>query len=105
MIPTLSAETSRIISRSDLIIFEEIVSISRGIINQSIDGLYELVVTNSTTMTSTQTYFDVWTGVSVSRPLSEQMNSVIQHFEKLGYTITRQSNTSINNRLNWLIQW
>lgn len=105
MIPTLSAETSRIISRSDLIIFEEIVYISREIINQCLLGLYEVTITNSTTMTSTSTYFNVWSGVATSRPLTEQMNAVIQNFENLGYTITRRTHPTINNLFIWVVQW
>lgn len=105
MIPTLTAENARTISKNDLVIFEEIVVLSREIINQSLDNKYDATVSAGTTMTTTQLYYQVWTGTATDRQISEQMNSVIQYFEKLGYIITRKTNTVSGNTIIWFVQW
>lgn len=105
MIPLFTAENARLNSKNDLIIFDEIVYITREIINESLDGNYQATISSSTTMTNSQSYYNIWTGTSSDRQLQEQMNSVIQHFEKIGYTITRKTNQTTNNTLIWFVQW
>lgn len=105
MIPLFTAENARLNSKNDLIIFDEIVYITRQIINESLDGNYEVTIASATTMTNSQSYYNIWTGTSSDRQLQEQMNSVIQHFEKIGYTITRKTNQTTNNTLIWFVQW
>ena len=105
MIPLFTAENARLNSKNDLIIFDEIVYITREIINESLDGNYQANISSATTMTNSQLYYNVWTGTSSDRQLQEQMNSVIQHFEKIGYTITRKTNQTTNNTLIWFVQW
>ncbi len=105
MIPLFTAENARLNSKNDLVIFDEIVYITRVIINQSLDGEYDATISSGTTMTTTSSYYDIWTGTSSDRQLQEQMNSVIQHFEKVGYTITRKTNPNTNDSIIWFIQW
>jgi hypothetical protein len=105
MIPLFTAENARVNSKNDLIIFDEIVYISRVIINESLDGTYQATIAGDTTMTTTELYYQSWIGTSPDRQIYEQMVSVIQHFEKLGYTITRKTNAMTGNNISWFVQW
>jgi len=105
MIPNFPAETARLISINDLTTFEEIVVISREIITQSLAGSYEATVSADTIMTDTPEYAEVWQGLLYNRQYIEQMNAVISHFEKYGYTITRQLNSITGNTIIWVVQW
>jgi hypothetical protein len=60
--------------------------------------------------TSSYDYFAAWQGTSISdaaliRPYQDQMNTVINYFTNLGYTINRQINTNTNNTLQWSVMW
>lgn len=105
MIPLFTAENARLNSKNDLVIFDEIVYITRVIINQSLNGDYDTTISSGTTMTTTNSYYNVWTGNLLDRQLQEQMNYVIQHFEKVGYTITRKTNPTTNDTIIWFVQW
>lgn len=108
MIPLFTAENARVNSKNDLIIFDEIVIISRVIINESLDGNYQATITGETSetiMTTTQSYYQSWIGTLNDRQIYEQMASVIQYFEKLGYTITRKTNATTGNTISWFVQW
>ena len=105
MIPLFTAENARLNSKNDLVIFDEIVYISRVIINERLDGAYQTTISSGTTMTTTNSYYQSWNGTSPDRQIYEQMASVIQYFEKLGYTITRKTNTLTNNTISWFVQW
>jgi hypothetical protein len=55
-------------------------------------------------------YYLVYQGLipsdpNLARPYKEQMDTVVNYFTNLGYTITRQLNTDTNNTFNWLIKW
>lgn len=105
MIPLFTAENARVNSKNDLIIFDEIVFISRVIINESLDGTYQATISSGTTMTTANSYYQSWVGTSPDRQIYEQMASVIQYFEKLGYTITRKTNAITGNTISWFVQW
>lgn len=55
-------------------------------------------------------YFKVWKNLCPSnqmltRPYTDQMDSVIKYFTDLGYSITRYTNPETNNTLAWSIKW
>lgn len=50
-------------------------------------------------------YFEVFKGLLVDRVLKQHMDSVISHFEELGYVIFRSTNTTTNTTFNWIIRW
>lgn len=55
-------------------------------------------------------YYKVWKGMTpsdpmLSRPYQERMDTVISYLTSMGYTITRQTNPSTNNTIQWSIMW
>ena len=102
---SVNSNTAQILSRNDLTIFDEITEISRQIIIQGNNGEYSATVSDGTTMTDSTLYYDVWTGTSQSRKLTDQMNVVISHFEQLGYEIQRITNISTGNTFYWKAEW
>jgi len=105
MIPTLNSETANLISNTDLIVFEEIVAISREILTTSISSEITAIVESGTTMTDDTTYYEVWSGIDQDRKKLERMNLVVSYFQKLGYNIIRRLNATTNNTIVWEINW
>lgn len=52
-----------------------------------------------------QKFYKTWKGQSQDRPLNDQMNGVINHFTKLGYSIRRETNPLNQEVFQWVIQW
>lgn len=55
-------------------------------------------------------YYKVWKNQTPSntafvRPYAERMDTVINYFTALGYTITRQTNPATGNTIQWQIMW
>jgi hypothetical protein len=62
-----------------------------------------------TTMTSSSAYYNSWNDPSNNNTSDDiarraRMDSVIAHFNKLGYTITREQHASTST-FNWDIRW
>jgi hypothetical protein len=105
MIPTLNSETAKIISKYDLIVFDEIVAISRTILTESINGNITAIIDEDTTMTDNTLYYEVWDNITENRKVKEQITSIVNYFEKLGYHITIRLNTVTNNTIIWEVNW
>lgn len=100
-----TSQIAKIMANNDLVVFDEITSIARQVIIQSLDGNYEAVISSGTTMTDSTSYFDSWIDLTPDKKLNQKMNIVIDYFEKLGYNIQRQTNTSTNNTFIWKVTW
>ena len=55
-------------------------------------------------------YFQVWQGGNAldpnqTRPYADQMGTIINYFQNLGYTITQQTNPNTNQTFQWNVQW
>jgi hypothetical protein len=55
-------------------------------------------------------YFMVWkqqcpSNELLTRPINDQMQSVVKYFTDLGYTINRYTNPSTGNTLAWSVKW
>ena len=55
-------------------------------------------------------YFAAWKGTTISnslltRPYVDRMDTIVQYFTDLGYTINRQTNPATGNTLQWSIKW
>tara|TARA_B100001057_G_C22514187_1_gene819188 strand:+ start:10 stop:630 length:621 start_codon:yes stop_codon:yes gene_type:complete len=61
--------------------------------------------TYTATDPSSVSYYNVWTGTSVDRAKSDQMNQVLEYFKNLGYSIDRLKNTTTNKNLKWVITY
>lgn len=56
-----------------------------------------------TPMTSNVNYYSVWQGVVVDNKRSAEMQTVIDNFTKLGYTISRKSTDGLY--IYWQLSW
>jgi len=59
---------------------------------------------------SSYDYFQVWQGGNAldpnqTRPYADQMGTIINYFQNLGYTITQQTNPTTNNTFQWNVKW
>ena len=61
--------------------------------------------TYSITHPTSVSYFNVWQGTAIDRGLQNQMESVIKHFQNLGYKLERLTNSTTSNTLKWYIYW
>lgn len=61
--------------------------------------------TYTATNPSSVSYFSVWQGTTTDRAKTDQMDQVIQHFESLGYSIERRTNTASGNTFKWVINY
>jgi hypothetical protein len=59
---------------------------------------------SSTLIPTSQLYYQVWLGQITDNTLDSKMNSVIQYFTDLGYTISRKANTTTST-FYWSVQW
>jgi hypothetical protein len=59
----------------------------------------------NTAATDPNAYYQVFAGTATSKQLSMQMNTVLQYFQCLGYTITRQTNPATGNTMQWKVCW
>jgi hypothetical protein len=55
-------------------------------------------------------YYKVWknqtpSNALLTRPYQERMDSVIAYFTSMGYTITRQTNSTTGNTIQWSVLW
>lgn len=55
-------------------------------------------------------YFAAWKGTTMSnsvllRPYVDRMDTIVQYFTDLGYTINRQTNPATGNTLQWAVKW
>ena len=50
-------------------------------------------------------YHKVWSGAMSDRQIQLQLSTVISYFERLGYTITIQTNPSTGTTIQWKICW
>lgn len=109
--PMLTASESRSKSRNDRVIFDEIRDIESAILDAVDAGDYETTL-NDTLMTDTglgiavaRQYYDTWTAVDQDRKRATQMNSVVDYFTALGYSIERRLNATTGDTFIWYVAW
>ena len=130
--PFLIATEARAKSRNDLVVFAEIRSIEEAIISAVTEGGWSAVDVTGTTMTWPEYtgsvaddvlkvanavepteeqyneavyYYGVWTGTEDNRAKNSQMNTVINYFTDLGYSIDRIVNSTTGETFRWVISW
>lgn len=115
-----SAREARTQSRDNLFIFREIRDIEELILIAQKDNRLEVTV-SSTGMTlvdnddihselllqeySAEEYFRAWKMFDVNAVATEQMETVIQYFKDLGYSIVRKTNPSTLDTFVWEVKW
>ena len=100
----LTASEARSKAQNDLIIFNEVRNIELAILTASADGDYEITI-DTTTMTTSAMYANVWKGVIADRAKEVQMATIIKYFTDLGYSIERRSNPTTGTTFDWQIYW
>lgn len=108
----LNAAQARAKASADLIVFEEIYTIMKEVINQSQMGNYEATITDGTIMTAStpttsdsEKYFNTWQGTLVDRAAKNQMDQVVKYFTDLGYRIEQITNTVSSTTFKWYVYW
>jgi len=104
----LTATESRNKARNDLLIFDEVRTIERAVLNILDTDAYELyvsdtIMTDTTPTSDSISYFNVWQKTETDRVKTEQMNKVITYFEDMGYSIVRVLNSTTNTTFKWYI--
>jgi hypothetical protein len=100
----LTATQARSKAQNDLVIFNEVRNIELAILTASAAGLYDLIL-NSTTMTSSTIYCNVWKGVTADRAKEVQMAAIVKYFTDLGYSIERKTNSTTGTTFDWQVYW
>lgn len=121
MMHNLSAKNARQRSESNLVIYNEIDAIMREILSQVDMGNLQATINDDTettfrtgtpditatgtTMTTGDTYYNVWVGTTEDRKMSYEIDQVLQHFTNLGYGITAKKKAGMMNSLEWEVYW
>ena len=107
----LTASQARTRSRNDRAIFDETRDIESSILDSVDLGNYDVIVTG-TLMTdagagiaTAREYYSTWTALDVSRTRQVQMDSVINYFNNIGYSIERRLNTTTGDTFQWYVAW
>lgn len=103
----ISAKDARIGARKDLEMFDEIRTIERAILVACYDGVLSTTISD-TMMTSGETgltYFSVWQGLTDSREITLNQETVLKYFTDAGYSISRKVNPTTQNTFMWVILW
>jgi len=100
----LTASQARSKAQNDLVIFNEVRDIEEAILTACVNNAYEVVL-DSTAMTTSATYANVWKGVTPDRAKEVQMASVIKYFTDLGYRIERKTNSVTGTTFDWQVYW
>jgi len=100
----LTAAQARSKAQNDLVIFNEVRNIELAILTASAAGLYDLSL-DTTSMTTSAIYCNVWKGVTADRAKEIQMASIIKYFTDLGYSIERRTNSTTGTTFDWVVYW
>lgn len=100
----LTATQARSKAQNDLVIFNEVRNIELAILTASAAGSYDITL-DSTTMTTSAVYCNVWKGVTPDRAKEVQMATVVKYFTDLGYSIERRTNSITGTTFDWIVYW
>jgi hypothetical protein len=101
----LSATQARIISTTDLVIYNEIDTITRAVMAAALTGELTVTVSTGTTITDSTDYFNVWSSIEDDRKKSYEFSQVVSHFQRLGYNIVAKKNAVTTNTIKWELYW
>jgi hypothetical protein len=103
-----TASNANMLSFNTSLVFNEIRTLERKVLDQIALQLFTATVNTGTVMTASDTgqaYYNSWKATSVNKVLDDQMNTVIKYFQDLGYSIVRKLNTNTNNTFFWELKW
>ena len=103
-----TASNATLLSFNTSLVFNEIRTLERKVLDQIALQLFTATVNTGTVMTASDTgqpYYSSWQATVVNKVLDDQMNAVIKYFQDLGYSIVRKTNTNTTNTFFWEIKW
>lgn len=100
----LTATQARSKAQNDLVIFNEVRNIEMAILTASAGGSYNINV-DTTTMSTSAVYCNVWKGAVADRAKEIQMAQIIKYFTDLGYNIERKTNSVTGTTFDWVVYW
>lgn len=100
----LTALQARSKAQNDLVIFNEVRNIEMAILIASAAGNYNITL-DSTAMSTSAVYCNVWKGVVADRAKEIQMAQIIKYFTDLGYSIERRTNSTTGTTFDWIVYW
>lgn len=101
----VNATTARRDSRNNSVIHAEIRSIEAAVLANIDAGVLYANVNSGTTMTNSNIYYNVYTGVTSDATKLDQLNYVKDYFTGLGYGVNILTNTTTENTITWNISW
>lgn len=102
----LNASNSRNIARNIPIIHKEIRDIEERILNNSRNGLFEVIISDTymTSSSAAPLYYSSWKE-NKNDEKTDQMNFIMNYFKNNGYLINRITNTSSLSTFKWVVRW
>lgn len=105
-----SAKEARRLSFNRMRLHVEVRSIEEHILNAINQGnitvsIDDTLMTSSSNAPTAEDYYDVWKNTKNDKVLENEMKTVIEYFNNLGYSITRNTNSNTNNTFIWNVQW
>jgi hypothetical protein len=100
----VNATQARRDTRNNSVIHAEVRSIEQAVIGNIDAGVLYANVTSGTAMTTSNTYYLAYTGVSNDATKNDQLNVVKTYFSNLGYGVNITTNDA-NSTIEWNISW
>lgn len=101
----VNATQARINSRNNSVIHAEVRGIENAVLSNVDAGVLYANVSSGTTMTTSNTYYFVYNGVTNDPTKLDQINFVKNYFVNLGYGVSIVTNQTTNSTIQWNISW
>ena len=100
-----TATQARTDTRNNSVIHAEVRSIENAVLSNIDSGILYANVSSGTAMTSSNTYYFVYNGVTSDPTKLDQINYVKDYFVNLGYGVNITTNSTTNTTIQWNISW
>lgn len=101
----VNATQARINSRNNSVIHAEVRSIENAVLSNVDAGVLYANISSGTAMTTSNTYYFVYNGVTSDPTKLDQINFVKNYFVNLGYGVNIVTNGATNSTIQWNISW
>ena len=101
----VNATQARTNTRNNVVIHGEIKTIESEVFANIDAGVLYANVVSSSTMTTSNVYYYVWSGSTTDATKLDQINYVKKYFVDLGYGVSILTNSASNNTITWNISW
>jgi len=101
----VNATQARLNTRNNSVIHAEVRSIENAVLSNIDAGVLYANVSSGTSMTTSNSYYFVYNGVTNDPTKLDQINFVRNYFTNLGYGVNIATNSSTNTTIQWNISW